>query len=187
MNVAVRRPSMSLDQFLAWEDLQEGRWEFDGFEPRAMVGASTIHNQIVGALDFALRRRLRAPGRVYRETMRLRLAHTARCPELMVVCAPLVEAVELTDPVVVFEVLRPSTSREDRIDKNREYEAAPSILRYILLEQDTIAAAVYARDGNRWVRSTVICDGLLLMPEIEVELPLAQAYADLELGDMPGR
>ena len=185
MNVAARKPSMSLDQFLAWEDRQDGRWEFDGFEPRAMVGASTIHNQIVGALEFALRRRLRTPCRVYRETMRLRLAETARYPDLMVVCAPLVDAVELTNPVVVIEVLSASTSREDRIDKNREYEATPGILRYILLEQDTIAAAVYARDGNRWVRSTVTGDGVLLMPETGIELPLAEAYADVGVGDTP--
>jgi hypothetical protein len=39
VNVAVRKPSMSLDQFLAWGHRQDGRWEFDVFEPRAIVGA----------------------------------------------------------------------------------------------------------------------------------------------------
>jgi Uma2 family endonuclease len=182
MNVAVRRPRMSVEEFLVWESRQEERWEFDGFEPRAMVGGSLRHNRIVGALEFALRQRLADRCIVCRETMRLRLEHTARYPDLMVVCTPVADdAQEITDPVVVIEVLSPTTMRTDRIEKNREYEAAPSIRRYILLEQDAIAAEVYAREDRRWIRSTVTGDGILVMPEIGVELPLAEAYAGLEL------
>ncbi len=124
MNVALRRPRMSVEEFLAWENRQEERWEFDGFEPRAMVGASSVHNQIAGALEFALRQRLAGRCLVYRETMRLRLEHTARYPDLMVVCTPVANnAQEITDPVVVIEVLSPTTARTDRIEKNREYRS----------------------------------------------------------------
>lgn len=186
MNVALRRPRMSVEEFLAWENRQEERWEFDGFEPRAMVGGSSAHNQISGALEFALRQRLAGRCLVYRETMRLRLEHTARYPDLMVVCTPVPnDAQEITDAVVVIEVLSPTTARIDRIEKNREYEAAPSIRRYILLEQDAVAAEVYTREDHRWLRSTVTGDGILVMPEIGLELPLAEAYAGLELGTEP--
>ena len=37
------------------------------------------------------------------------------------------------DPVVVFEILSPGTSYKDRIEKNREYRATPSIQRYVIL------------------------------------------------------
>jgi len=47
-------------------------------------------------------------------------------------------------PVVVFEILSPSTSRTDRIEKLREYQATPSIQRYVILEQDSSAAMVFA-------------------------------------------
>jgi Uma2 family endonuclease len=187
MNVALRQPVMSPEEFLAWECLQDNRSEFDGFAPQAMVGGTSAHHQIIGGIEFALRQRLKAPCRVYRETMRLRLAHTLRYPDVMVVCSPVAnDATEITDPVVVVEVLSTSTLRTDRIAEHREYEATPSIRRYILLEQDDIAAEVYARDGDRWVRSTVIGDGGLAMPEIGVEIPLADAYASLELGTQPG-
>ncbi len=183
MNVALRSPAMSLEEFLAWEKRQDERWEFDGYAPQAMVGGTSAHNQIAGAFEFALRQRLKTPCRVYRENMRLRLAHTLRYPDLMVVCTPVPnEATEVTDPTVVIEVLSTSTLRSDRIAKNREYEAAPGIRRYILLEQDAIAAEVYVHDGDRWVRSTVTGDGILTIPEINVEVPLADAYAGLELG-----
>ncbi len=184
MNIALRRPPMSLDEFLAWENRQEERWQFDGFEPRAMVGGTLAHNQIVGNLIMALRPRVRVPCRVYSEAVRLRLAHTVRYPDVMVACGPFAAAAtELNDPIVVFEVLSPSTSREDRIEKNREYAATPSIQRYVILEQDAVAAEVYSRDGESWLRSTVTGSELLSMPEIGMEMPLAEAYAGLDIGD----
>jgi Uma2 family endonuclease len=187
MNVALRQPVMSLEEFLAWDNRQEDRWEFDGYQPQAMVGGTVAHNQIAGAVEFALRQRLKSPCRVYRENMRLRMAHTIRYPDLMVACTPVANtATEITDPVVVIEVLSASTFRTDRIAKNREYEATPSIRHHILLEQDAIAAEVYARDGGRWVRSTEIGDGVLAMPEVDVEILLADAYAGLELGTEAG-
>lgn len=153
-----------------------------------MVGGSSLHNQIIGALELGLRQRLAGRCRVYRETIRLRLEHTARYPDLMVICTPVPnDAREITDPVVVIEVLSSTAARTDRIEKNREYEAAPSICRYILLERDAVAAEVYVREERRWVRSTVTGDGILGMPEISVELPFAEAYAGLELGTEPGR
>ena len=183
MNIALRRPRMSVEEFLAWENRQEERWEFDGFEPCAMVGGTVAHNVVVGNLAFGLRQRLQGRCRVYTESIKLRLADSVRYPDVMVVCTPAAnDALYVTDPVVIMEVLSSTTARIDRIEKNREYQAAPSILRYILLEQDSIAAEVYAREDQRWLRSTVTGDGILVMPEIGVELPLAEAYAGLGLG-----
>ena len=46
MSVAVRQP-MSVAEFLAWEERQELRWEFDGFQPVAMTGGTLAH-EIIG-------------------------------------------------------------------------------------------------------------------------------------------
>ncbi len=46
----------------------------------------------------------------------------------------------ILDPVVVSEVLSLSTRHIDRIDKLREYQAAPAIRRYVILEHDAVAA-----------------------------------------------
>lgn len=45
MNVALRKP-MTLEQFLAWEDRQELKFEFDGFRPVAMTGGTAAHSAI---------------------------------------------------------------------------------------------------------------------------------------------
>jgi Uma2 family endonuclease len=79
---------------------------------------------------------------------------------------------------VVFEALSESTSRTDRIEKVREYQAMPSIRRYVILEQDSIGATVFERRDETWAASTLTEGDRLSMPEIVVEIPLAELYAD---------
>jgi hypothetical protein len=58
MNIALRRP-MSLADFLVWEKRQELRYEFDGFQPYAMVGGTAAHATVQRNLVTALTNRLR--------------------------------------------------------------------------------------------------------------------------------
>jgi Uma2 family endonuclease len=78
-------------------------------------------------------------------------------------------------------VLSPSTSDTDRIAKVREYQATASIQRYVILEQDSIAATVLVRRGADWVVTAHTGDEQLAMPDIDVVLPLAEIYSDLDL------
>ena len=52
MNLAVRKP-MTLAEFLAWEERQELRYEFDGSEPVAMAGGTATYADIQGTYDGA--------------------------------------------------------------------------------------------------------------------------------------
>ena len=58
--------------------------------------------------------------------------------------------------------------------KAREYQGMPSVQRYVMLEQDSINAVVYARVGDAWTHEILVADSILALPEIEVELPLAK-------------
>ena len=53
------------------------------------------------------------------------------------------------------------------------------IQRYVILEQDSIAATVFSRLGSDWIARADV----LQMPEIGIEISLAEIYADLP---MPG-
>ena len=105
-----------------------------------------------------------------------------RYPDAFVYCtpAPPGETV-IRDPVVVFEVLSPGTSRTDRIEKLREYQATVSVQRYVILEQDSIAAMVFERHGQDWNARALTAGDVLRMPEIDVDLPLSDIYADVPL------
>ena len=189
MNVALRRP-MSFDEFLAWERQQELRWEFDGFHPVAMVGGTVEHSVIATNLVRALEDRLRGKTcRAFRGDLKIFVAGRVRYPDAVVTCTPVPRGTDVVpDPVVVFEVLSASTAATDRIAKNEEYRLTPSITRYVMLEQTSQAATVFARAGDDWVGHVITGDALLAMPESGVELPLPELYANINLGpnDAPG-
>ena len=182
MSVAVRRP-MTLQEFLAWEERQELRYEFDGFAPVAMTGGTDAHEGIGSRLRTLLDSRLIGkPCRVRGPTMKIEVLGRIRYPDAFVYCTPVPrDQTVIKDPVVVFEVLSPSTSRTDRIAKLREYQATTSIRRYVILEQDAIAATEFTRRNEDWVARALTAGDLISMPEIETEIALSDIYADVDL------
>jgi Uma2 family endonuclease len=186
MNIVFRKP-MNVAQFLAWEERQEPRYEFDGFQPVAMTSGSVTHELIGGALRGLLWDGLRGkPCRVVGPTMKVEVVGRIRYPDAFVYCAPVppTETV-IREPVVVFEILSPSTSRTDRIEKLREYQATPSVQRYVILEQDSIGATVFARVGATWDAHALTEGDTLAMPVIGVDLALADLYADTGIAAQP--
>ncbi len=178
MNLALRKP-MTLAEFLEWEERQPLRYEFDGVGPIAMTGGTAGHADVQRNLAIAVGGRLRGKScRFYGSDLKFQVAEGhVRYPDGMVVCSPVDRtATVIYDPVIVFEVLSPSTTRDDRIVKAREYQATPSVQRYVMLEQDAVGATVYARSGNAWTHEILVADSILALPEIGVSLPLAELY-----------
>jgi Uma2 family endonuclease len=182
MSMAFQLP-MTVQEFLVWEERQELRWEFDGFAPVAMVGGTDAHEGIGIRLRTLLDMQLMGKRcRVRGPSMKIVVRGRIRYPDAVVSCTPGPrDATIIQDPVVVFEVLSPGTSRIDRIDKLREYRATKSIQRYVILEPDSIAATVYTRTGEDWMVRPLVAGDLLEMPEIEVAIPLSDIYADVEV------
>jgi hypothetical protein len=74
MSFAIQRP-MTIEEFLAWEDRQELRWEFDGFAPVAMTGGTAGHSAMQRNLNIALGTRLRgSPCQIYTADLKIRVA-----------------------------------------------------------------------------------------------------------------
>lgn len=181
MNLPLRRP-IGLQDFLAWEEGQARPFEFDGFQPVAMTGGTIDHDRITFNLRRSLEARLAAtPCRPFGPNVKILAAGSIRYPDALIACTPQTGSSTIVeDPVVVFEVVSPGTSRTDRIEKVREYQATPSIRRYVILEPDSIAATVFERAGDTWHGFALADDDTLRMPETGVELPLRECYAGIE-------
>jgi Uma2 family endonuclease len=173
---------MTVEEFLVWEERQEGRYEFDGIRPVAMTGGTIAHEVIGQNLRTELNIRLRGSRcRTLGPNTKIEVVGRIRYPDALVVCSPLnLKATVAQEPVMVFEVLSHSTAHIDQFEKLREYTAAPSIRRYVILGQDIIGATVYVRDGDRMVVETVARGETLMLPEIGVEIPLDDLYRDVE-------
>jgi hypothetical protein len=174
MNIALRKP-MNLEAFLDWEERQELRYEFDGFQPVAMTGGTSEHSAIQRNLIMALGSRLRGkPCQAHGSELKIAVAGSIRYPDAFVVCSPIPRGTTvITEPVVVFEILSPSTSSTDHIVKNRD----------VMLEQDRQGAIVFTRAGDDSVGHVVSGDAMLAMPEIGIDLPLAELYEGVSFAE----
>ena len=117
------------------------------------------------------------PCRAFRGDLKILVAGRVRYPDAVVTCTPVPRGTDvIPEPVVVFEVFTAST---DRIAKNEEYRATPSIQRYVMLEQTRQAATVFSRAGGDWVGHVLTGSVTLSLPEIGASLPLDAVYADV--------
>ena len=186
MNVSMRR-SMSMAEFLAWEEHQELRYEFDGFQVTAMTGGTFEHDAIQVALARALGNRLDGkPCRVHGSNLKIEVMGSIRYPDAYVTCGPIARGSTVArEPVVIFEVLSRGTAAKDRGVKNREYASTASMRRYIMLEQVEVGGTMFERIGQDWIGRILTADTVIRMPEIDIELPLAELYAGLDLTNPP--
>ncbi len=175
--------TMTPKEFLAWEGKQELRWEFDGFQPVAMTGGTVAHSVIQGNLITALNNRLRGkPCRPYGPDLKIEIGPQYRYPDAFVSCTPVGgPSTIVTNPVVIFEVLSESTAKTDRTTKLMEYRSLPSVQRCVLLEQDQAFATVITRSETGWSLEVLDASGTLAMPEIGIEVAMADLYDGLDL------
>jgi Uma2 family endonuclease len=174
---------MALDDFLAWEREQPERYEYAGGVATMMTGGSLDHSTIASNLWTALRDGLRGSAcRAFRGDTKITANNSIRYPDLSVTCTP-VRGDEDTvlEPVLVIEVISPSTEREDRGRKKFDYFATASIQQYAIIEQDARRIDLYTRSGNRWTDEIVEGDAALTLSSIGVEITLNAIYEDTEL------
>lgn len=185
MNVALRRPRMTRDEFLAWAEVQEAKYEFDGFDAVAMTRPLVNHGRAVVNLLVALKTRLAGTGcEPLAEAGVATIGDAVRYPDVLVTCARVPGTARLVEaPVVVFEVLSPTSGRTDRIDKLREYWAVPSIRRYVLIERTSAAMTVFGRADvvTDWTASALTAGETLDLPELGIGVPVDEIFAGLDL------
>ncbi len=176
------------EQFLNWAESQNGRNEFDGFQPVAMTGGTARHNRITLNIHVAPRSRLRGTQcSAFGQDLGVRTVNGAiRYPDALVTRTKFPETERLAPDVqVVFEVLSPDSGRRDRIEKVREYAGVASIRYYIIVESAGAGLFVPHRrnGGDAWTALTLTGDDTLSLPEIGVDVPVAEFYEDVDFAD----
>jgi Uma2 family endonuclease len=168
------------ESFLAWEDRQEFKYEFDGQRVVPMTGGSLAHQRIVFNLCLALMGLLGDRPLMAVQAMRLRIGAQIRYPDVLICAGPLEQTTRtLTDAVALFEVLSDDTATTDRVRKLIDYAAVPSLRSYVLLEQTAVAATLFRRNpGEDWVASAHT-DGGLVLADLDITVPLAELYRGL--------
>jgi Uma2 family endonuclease len=181
---ALPKSIYSASQYLALEENCAYRSEFYLGEIYAMAGASRKHNKISmnvsGNLHSQLRKKL---CEVYQNDMRVKVHEGFYTyPDVVIVCdTPKIEkqnGENLLNPLILIEVLSPSTERFDRGEKGRLYRLMPSLKEYVLISRDKINVEHYVRqDTGKWLFSEMSeKEDILSFQAIECEIILEDIY-----------
>jgi Uma2 family endonuclease len=150
-NLAHTHSKILPEDYLAREMASPTRSEFVDGSVYAMSGASDRHGLVTLALGSRLFDRVPANCQVFTSDMKLRIADEATSivyyyPDVLVSCAADDREKYYRDkPVLLIEVISPSTERIDRIEKLAAYKRIPSLVEYVIAEQDMPKVEVFRR------------------------------------------
>lgn len=184
---ALEKNHFSAEDYLAWEAEQGQKYEYLLGDVYAMAGASDAHVTISGNLFAQLRGQLRGkPCRAYISDMKLQLDQSSAYfyPDVFVTCSSRDAALTACkrEPLLVVEVLSPSTAAYDRGLKFAHYRQLPSLQEYVLIDTERRAVDVFRRDeAGHWVLYPFADDETMTLASLGLALPLADVYEDVVL------
>jgi Uma2 family endonuclease len=141
---------MTVDEFLCWDDGTDRRFELLDGQILAMAPPSGAHRTIAANATRLIGNRLerRSPCRAEVEAG-VRVSELTRWQaDLAVTCGPL--APDVVEPLLIVEVLSPSTRANDLARKLPDYKALPSVREIWLVDSERRWAQVWWRDGDSW-------------------------------------
>lgn len=155
MSQFLKVPDVTVEEYLAQEQESDVRHEYVNGQIFAMSGATAAHNVIGGNLFALLHRHLRGSGcSPFMTDMKVRVetANSFYYPDIMVTCEPFDgKSVFMRSPVIIAEVLSPSTKYIDRREKLIAYRQLESLHEYLIIHQTKQRIEVYRRDAaGQW-------------------------------------
>ncbi|MDB5267471.1 MAG: hypothetical protein JWP58_511 [Hymenobacter sp.] len=181
---------VSPEEYLRLEREAEFKHEYFQGEIRTMAGAGYTHNLICANLTIEIGSRLRGKGcSVVGSDQRLQIMSGSAFvyPDLTVVCGKPEFNEEkkpdtLLNPMLLVEVLSPTTSQYDRSEKFMLYRQVPSLRQYLTLDAQAVHAELHTLDDlGRWVLTeTRDLSDTLDLSSIGCQVPLAEVYAGVQ-------
>lgn len=185
---AYGKDRLSINEYLSFERESQKKHEYYKGEIFAMSGASGRHNIIFanffGELLFKLKGKSCRP---FGSDMRLHIPQNSlfTYPDISVYCGDvkLIDDDNALEPVVLIEILSPSTQNYDRGDKFKLYREIPALREYILVDTETINIEVFRLNkANHWeLEEYTSPDQQLQIPALELTLPVSELYKGTRL------
>jgi Uma2 family endonuclease len=180
---ALRKEQMTVAEFLTWAERQPDRWELLDGEPVAMSPERIIHGdtkyRVARAFDLAIAK-AGVPCRFVLDSAAVRIdARNSYQPDVLVYCGEALadEALVVTAPIIVVEVLSPSNAMTDLRDKLQGYFRVPSIVHYLIVDPDKRLVIHHSRGESETVATRIATEGILALDPPGVEVMVADFFA----------
>lgn len=175
------RKLWSLDEFLAFDDGTDTRYELFGGEIVAMTPPSDTHSVLAGRLAVVIGGKLRRPCDIALEagvTLPDR-SNTYYQADLVISCAPRTGEPVVSEPIVIVEILSPSTATTDRGRKLPDYREIPSVKEILLVSSTERHVEYWRRAAGEWTVRELRDEGSIQLQSFEITIGLTALYEDL--------
>jgi Uma2 family endonuclease len=180
MNIALLEPPMTVPEYLSWGDSQSERKRTELINGRivAMSPERAAHNRLKKRIVIALELAIEKAGldcEAFTDGMTVPIdAHTAYEPDALVNCGAAIPPNELTapTPIVVVEVLSPTSIHTDTSAKLIGYFKLPSVLHYLVIDPDARTLTHHRRQADGAIAALTLSSGPLHLspPGLDVQV-----------------
>ena len=183
------RPA-SLDEFLVWAEGQEEKHEFVDGLVVMQAGASRDHERVAKRIFVSLLRQVdEAEFDVNKGDFGVRIRDgngrgSILLPDVMIdLQSGQGKERATTTPIVVVEVLSPSTDLDHHVNKLRKYARLPSLIHSVVFSQDGPEVHIWRKGANGWPSTPTVLEGLdavIALSEVGATIQLSEIYARAE-------
>ncbi|MCC6341583.1 MAG: Uma2 family endonuclease [Bryobacterales bacterium] len=176
-------------EYLEIERKAEYKSEYYAGEMFAMSGGTDTHALLGFHVLGLLYRELRGGScRAYTSDMRICLGENGPYyyPDASVVCGESKftdkRRDSLLNPVVIFEILSPSTATYDLGEKFMQYQRIDSLREYVVVHQDSILVQRFERrEDGQWLAAFHNgLEGMVTLSSVPCALPMAEIYEGIQ-------
>ena len=190
----LKSQKLTFREYINLEKENNQKYEYhDGFVI-AMAGGTRNHSRISTNITSKLFSILEEKGdkcEVFNSDTKLGFQDKSKYlyPDAMVVCGDIEESrhnQDITNPIIIIEVLSKSTEELDRKDKFGLYKQVPSLEYYVLISQDKPQIEVYRKmkvEDNKSLWQIEIITGMdkmLVFPTLDIEISFSSIYKKVE-------
>jgi len=184
METALAQKLMTAEEFAVWAEAQlEKHWElFDGV-PQVQQSQNWGHARHILQIYKLLDRAIPEAGlALFVGTQGLVVKagpHSAFEPDIVVFAGPMLDKdIIAPNPLIVFEVLSPSTARKDLSVKLAGYFNVLSIEHYVIVDWEEREIIHHRREGTGLARPVILHEGVLSLAPPGITILLADIFKD---------
>jgi Uma2 family endonuclease len=173
----------TVEEFLRWDDRSDRRYELIRGAVVMMAPPAPRHSAVAARTIHSLARRLRPGCETLSEAGVLlpQSRHDFYVADIAVTCSPFGSSPWCPDPVLVVEVLSPSTEGEVRHEKLPNYRQLASLRHILLVSSEAVMIEHWRRATLAWNREVLRGSDLLRLEALGIELPVDEIYEGLGL------
>ncbi len=181
MGLPKLKTKISVEDYLEGEKISPVKHEYVDGEIYAMAGTSDSHARIAVNITTALSNHLRdSPCEPFSSDIKVRVSPKVYYyPDVLVSCEENPEdSYYRNEPILIIEIISPSTEKVDRREKLLFYLQMPSVQEYVIVDQHKMNVEIHRRQPDgRWITYYFNeSDDEIEFKSVDLTLPITEIY-----------